>query len=137
AAIRFAWSHEGFFLRFDFDQSAADRGRALRAEITIKSPGSTFRLTFSLEEPEPDHFVLSRSEGPDSWVEVGTYSSICRKKILELMAPRKDLGLDPGDELSLSIVALEHGIEVARYPRQRPATLTVPGPEFDAVFWRV
>jgi hypothetical protein len=70
-------------------------------------------------------------------VEVGAYSSISRKKILELMVPRKDLGLDHGQELSLSIVVLEHGLEVARYPRQRPATLTVPGPEFDAAFWRV
>jgi hypothetical protein len=136
-AIRFAWSSDGLFFRFDFDPSAADRGRALRAEITIKSPGSTFRLTFSLEEPGPDHFVLTRSEEPDSWVEVGAYSSISRKKILELMVPRKDLGLDHGQELGLSIVVLEHGLEVARYPRQRPATLTAPGPEFDAAFWRV
>ncbi|MCP9445988.1 MAG: glycoside hydrolase family 57 protein [Nitrospira sp.] len=137
AGIRYAWSREGFFLRFDFDQSAADRGRASQVEITIKSLSSTFRLTFSLEEPGPDHFVLTRSEGPDSWVEVGTYHSIGRKKILELMVPTKDLSLDAGQELSLSIVVLEHGLEVARYPRQWPAALTVPGPEFDAVCWRV
>jgi len=37
----------------------------------------------------------------------------------------------------MSIVILEHGLEVARYPHQRPALLTVPGPEFDATMWRV
>ncbi|MCS6897556.1 MAG: glycoside hydrolase family 57 protein, partial [Nitrospira sp.] len=35
AGIRFAWSREEFFLRFDFDQSASDRGGDLRTEITV------------------------------------------------------------------------------------------------------
>ncbi len=137
AAIRFAWSADGLFFRFDFAPSAADQGKALRAEIMIKSSGSTVRLAFSLEKPGPDHFVLSRLEAPDSWMEVGVYHSICRQRILELMLPLKELRLNPGQNLDVSIVVLEHGLEVARYPRQRPATLTVPGPEFDTAFWRV
>jgi hypothetical protein len=35
------------------------------------------------------------------------------------------------------IVVTEHGLEVARYPHQGVAVLTVPGPEFEASLWRV
>jgi hypothetical protein len=37
----------------------------------------------------------------------------------------------------MSIVVLEHGLEVARYPHQSPAVLIVPGAEFEAGLWRV
>jgi len=37
----------------------------------------------------------------------------------------------------MSVVILEHGLEAARYPHHTPATLTVPGDEFEASLWRV
>jgi hypothetical protein len=37
----------------------------------------------------------------------------------------------------MTILLLEHRLEIARYPHQHPAILTVPGPEFDAGLWRV
>ena len=51
--------------------------------------------------------------------------------------PWKDLGLEVGHTVELSVAVQEHGLEVARYPSQRPAVLTVPGPDFEAGMWRV
>jgi alpha-amylase/alpha-mannosidase (GH57 family) len=136
-AILFGWSHDGFFLRFDFDKSSRDRQSGMRVDITLQRPRESFRLTFSLEQPGPDHVVMTRSVEPDTWTEIGFSGSMCRKTVLELAVPRTDLHLEPGQEVELSIVVLEHGLESARYPQQRPAVLTVPGPEFDAALWRV
>jgi len=135
--IRFCWSHESLSLRFDFDEAATERHGGMRIEVTLQGPTHTFRLAFALDHPGPDHFVLSQATGPDAWLEIGPYRSICRARVLELALPWKDLHLAPEQEVRMSIIILEHGLEVARYPHQRPARLTVPGPEFDATMWRV
>jgi hypothetical protein len=135
--IRFCWSHEWLSLRFDFDEAATERHGGMRIEVTLQGPTHTFRLAFALNHPGPDHFVLSQATGQDAWLEIGPYQSICRARVLELALPWKDLHLAPEQEVRMSIIILEHGLEVARYPHQRPARLTVPGPEFDATMWRV
>jgi hypothetical protein len=68
---------------------------------------------------------------------IGPYTSIARQTVLELAVPIKDLELGQGQEVRLSLVVLEHSLEVARYPHHSPVTLVVPGPEFDAAMWRV
>ena len=137
SAIRFSGSREWLSLRFDFDNSAPRPQDDLRVEILVEGPRDTFRLVFALGQPHLDHFRLARSSGPETWVEIGPYHSICQKAILELALPWKDLHLEPGQDAQMSIVVLEHNIESARYPHQRPVVLTVPGPEFDAAMWRV
>jgi len=37
----------------------------------------------------------------------------------------------------MTILMLEHRLEIARYPHHKPATFLVPGPEFEANLWRV
>jgi hypothetical protein len=37
----------------------------------------------------------------------------------------------------MTILVIEHGLEVTRYPHHKPATFLVPGPEFEANLWRV
>ncbi len=135
-AIRFGWSHDHLFLRLDPDEASQARQSSLVVEITLQSPDRTFRLTFSLAPSGPDQFLLSQAMGPNAWQEIGPYRSICRRKILELAVPWKDLRLEQAQDVRLSIVVTEHGLEMARYPHQ-PATLTVPGPEFEAGLWRV
>jgi alpha-amylase/alpha-mannosidase (GH57 family) len=135
--VRFCWSHEWLSLRFDFDEAAEVRHPGLRVDITLQSQQHTFRLAFLLDPPGPDHFVLSQATGPDTWMEIGPYRSICRNRVVELALPWKDLRLEPEQDVRMSIVIVEHGLEVSRYPHQRPAVLTVPGPEFDAAMWRV
>ncbi len=136
-AIQFGWSLDQLFLRFDPDETTQARQGGISVEIMLQGPQQTFRLMFSLAPSGPEQFLLSRAAGPDAWRELGPYRSICRSAILELALPWKDLQLEQGQEVRLSIVVLEHGLEAARYPHQRPAILTVPGPEFEAGLWRV
>jgi len=136
-AIRFGWSHDQLYLRLDPDKASHARQNSMRADITLLGPQHTFRLTFSLAPSGLQHFTLLRATGPDAWQELGPYRSIASRAILELALPWKDLHLETGQIVRLSIVVLEHGLEVARYPRQSPAALTVPGPEFEAALWRV
>jgi hypothetical protein len=72
-----------------------------------------------------------------SWQEIGPYQSICHRNIVELAVPFKDLQLTSGQELRMTILVLEHRLEVARYPHHNPAVLVVPGQEFDMSLWRV
>ena len=96
-----------------------------------------FRLTFSLSPPGPASFLLSRQTHTDTWQEIGSYGSIIARTILELAVPWKELCLEQGNTIQMSIIVREHGLEVARYPGYRPAVLTVPGPDFEAELWRV
>jgi hypothetical protein len=135
--IQFGWSREQLYLRLDPDQASHARQPNMNVDVTLQGPQETFRLAFSLAPDGPRQFTLFQAVGPESWQELGSYRSIARRFILELGLPWKDLHLETGQEVRLSIVVHEHGLEVARYPHQGPAVLTVPGPEFEAALWRV
>ncbi|HXX75389.1 MAG TPA: glycoside hydrolase family 57 protein [Nitrospiraceae bacterium] len=137
SAIFFGWSLDHLYLRLDPDTAAQDRQDGMIVEILLQCPRHTFRLSFSLASSGADHFTLFHGSSPDSWREVGPYRSIARRTVLELGVPIKDLELEQGQEVRLSLIVLEQNLEVARYPYQNPATLVVPGPEFDGSAWRV
>ncbi|HSM77055.1 MAG TPA: glycoside hydrolase family 57 protein, partial [Bryobacteraceae bacterium] len=136
-AIRFGWSDEQLFLRLDPDEAAQPRHQSLAMQIVLHGPRHPFRLAFSCPPPGPDSFQLFQQRENGTWEEKGCYRSICAKAIVELAIPVKDLSLEPGDSIHMSLIVLEHGLEVARYPHQAPATLLVPGDDFDAAMWRV
>ena len=136
-AIHFGWSRDSLFLRLDPDETAWPRQQDLRVEVTLHGPHQVVRLAFSLAPNDADAYVLSQRQNGDRWQEIGTYSSICRRAIVELAVPVKALSLEEGDEVHMSLAVVEHGLEVARYPHQAPAALIVPGAEFDAAMWRV
>ena len=123
-------------MRFDPDETSARR-QGLDVDITLQGPQFTFRVTFPLSSPGPSTFLLFRKTQKDAWQEVGSYGSINAHTILELAIPWKELSLEQGNPIQMSIVVREHGLEVARYPGHHPAVLTVPGPEFEAGLWRV
>ena len=135
-AIRFGWNLDQLVMRFDPDEASTTR-QDLGIDITVQGPQFTFRLTFSLAAPGPEAFLLSRQIQADVWTEIGSYTSINAQTILELAVPWKELGLEQGHVLQLSVLVREHGLEVARYPGHGSAVLTVPGPEFEAGLWRV
>ena len=136
-AIYFGWSRDHLCLRLDPDEAAQPRQNGLGMEITLHGPGHSFRLSCSLAPSGPESFTLFQQGEGEIWQEIGPYRSICRRAILELAIPTKDLQLEPGQEVRMSLVILEHGLEAARYPHHTPAVLTVPGPEFEAGLWRV
>jgi alpha-amylase/alpha-mannosidase (GH57 family) len=135
--IQFGWSQEQLYLRLDPDQASHARQPNMNVDVTLQGPQETFRLAFSLAPDGPQQFTLFQAIGPESWQELGSYRSIARRVILELGLPWKDLHLETGEKVRLSIVVREHGLEVARYPHEGTAVLTVPGPEFEAELWRV
>lgn len=135
-AIRFGWNSDQLVMRFDPDEASMAR-QGLDVDIIVRGPQCTCRLTFPLASADPRAFLLSRQNQADTWQEIGSYRSINAHAILELAVPWKELCLEQGNAIGMSIIVREHGLEVARYPGYRPAVLTVPGPEFEAGLWRV
>ncbi len=135
-AIRFGWNLDHLVMRFDPDETSTAR-QDLDIDITVQGPRFTFRLMFPLSSPDPKAFLLSRKTQTDAWQEIGSHGSINAHTILELAVPWKELGLEQGNAFQMSIIVREYGLEVARYPGDCPAVLTVPGPEFEAGLWRV
>jgi alpha-amylase/alpha-mannosidase (GH57 family) len=137
-SIRFGWSLDHFCLRLDPDESSQMRQRSLTLEVFLQGPHRRFRITCPITTSGLEHFVLSHKTGTeDAWHDMGSYPSICRRTILELAVPIKDLQLEPGQELQMSLVILEHGLEVAHYPYHQPAVLVVPDQDYYATMWRV
>jgi alpha-amylase/alpha-mannosidase (GH57 family) len=135
--IQFGWSLDQLYLRLDPDEQSQPRQAALTVELQLQTPEHLYRLSFSLEPSGPNQFLLSQKLASGYWQENSPYQSICHRKIIELSVPFKDLQVTAGQELRMTILALEHRLEVARYPYQRPAIFTVPGPEFEAGLWRM
>lgn len=136
-AIRFGGSREQLFIRLDPDEGLQGRESHLMVTVMLQHLRATFRLQLTPAAPTAEQFVLSQAIQPDVWEEIGTYRSICRRAIVELAVPWKDLHLEPGQDLRMSIMVSEHGLEVARYPLHSPALVTRPGEEFEAALWRV
>jgi len=135
--ILFGWSLDRLYLRLDPDELPQPRQAGLTVELQLQTPEHLYRLSFSLVPSEPEQFVLSQKPGSGSWQEIGSYQSICHRKVIELAVPFKDLDLTSGQEVRMTILVLEHRLEIARYPHHKPATFLVPGPEFEANLWRV
>ena len=137
ADIQFGWSLDQLYLRLDPEEQSPARQAGLTVELQLQTPERLYHLSFSLTPPGPDQFLLSQKLANGSWQESGPYQSICHGNIVELAVPFKALQLTAGQELRMTILVLEHRLEIARYPHHKPATFLVPGPEFDANQWRV
>jgi hypothetical protein len=135
--IQFGWSLDQLYLRLDPDEQSQTREAGLTIELQLQTPEHLYLLSFPLAPSEPDQFLLSQKLASGSWQEIGPYQSICHRNIVELAVPFKDLQLIPGQELRMTILVLEHRLEIARYPHHKPATFLLPGSEFEANLWRV
>lgn len=137
SSIQFGYSLEQFFLRLDLDDEVQSRQAGLSTELWLHTATQAFKIKFSLAPSGPDHYTLFQTRAGGDTTEIGTSRTICRRKILELAVPFKDLSVEAGQDIRFSLVVLEHGLEVTRYPHLNPAVMTVPGPEFEASMWRV
>jgi alpha-amylase/alpha-mannosidase (GH57 family) len=137
ADIQFGGSLDQLYLRLDPDEHSQTRQAGVTVELQLQTPEQLYHLSFSLVPPGPDQFLLSHKLANGSWQEIGPYQSICHGNIVELAVPFKDLQLTAGQELRMTVLVLEHRLEIARYPYHKHATFLVPGPEFDANQWRV
>lgn len=135
--IHFGWSLDHLYLRLDPDEQSQPRQTGLTVELQLQTPEHLYRLSFPLAPSEPNQFLLSQKLASGHWQEMGPHQSIHRRNIVELAVPFKDMQLTAGQEVHMTILVLEHSLEVARYPHHKPATFLVPGPEFEANLWRV
>ena len=135
--IRFGWSLDQLYLRLDPDEQTQAQKAGLTVELQLQTSERLYHLSFSLMTTGQEQFLLSQKSANGSWEKIGSYHSIRHGKIVELAVPFKDLQLSPGQEFHMTILVMEHGLEVTRYPHHKPATFLVPGPEFEANLWRV
>jgi alpha-amylase/alpha-mannosidase (GH57 family) len=136
-AIYFGFDNERLYLRLDFDDRSQTRQGDCAVDLHIGSGIQQYKLSFTLAPSGTDIFLLSRAEEAGTYRDVGSYSTICRRTILELAVPFKDLDIEIGHELRLTLTVSEQRMEIARYPHHKPVTFNRPGAEFESTMWRV
>ncbi|HKW86566.1 MAG TPA: glycoside hydrolase family 57 protein [Nitrospiraceae bacterium] len=136
-AIEFGCSLDALFLRLDPDDDALTDQTGLAVELHVLTTTSSHKLAFALAAPGPDSFTLSSAPAGQSFSAVGSYHTICRRKILELAVPFKDLNLQAREEFRMYVVVTQHGLETERYPRHHAVVLKVPDQNYEAIMWRV
>ena len=134
--IVFGFSLEALFLRLDAGEELRNGASDMAAELHVTTGTSTYKLVFSLAHSESATYTLWAGSSV-GFTEIGQYGAVCRREILELAVPFKDLGLEAGQPFRLNLVVTQNHLEVARYPHQAPLSLTVPDDNFEAAMWRV
>lgn len=134
-AIRYGFDLDHLYLRLDPGQSLLSQKAALRIECWLQTPGGSYRLEISLSSP--DHYVLARRIEDGRWQEISRSERVAWEQVMELAVPFKELHVEEGQPLQMTLLVYSSGLEVARYPRHQPVALTVPGSEFEATVWRV
>ncbi|HET6675111.1 MAG TPA: glycoside hydrolase family 57 protein, partial [Nitrospiraceae bacterium] len=135
--ILFGSSRDTFYLRLDPDERASSREAHLSVDLHLTAAEHMYKLSISLDstrqtdarawrmtssgEPEPTHFS----------------GMIRRRVIIEIAVPYKDVPVDVDQPMRVTVVVLEHNLEVARYPYHNPVIVTRPGDDFEATMWRV
>lgn len=135
--LGFGFSLDALFLRLDPDETLATERTAALVEVRLSTTASTHNLAFTLARPGTNSFTLSKASPGGALTDLGRFSSICREKVIELAVRFKDLDLEAGQDVRMSVVVVEDGLEVERYPRHHPLVLTVPDQDFEARMWRV
>ena len=74
----------------------------------------------------PDHYVLSERRDDGSWQEVSRSARIAWHQVLELALPFKELHVEEGQILHMTLIVRRDGLETARYPRHQPVALQRP-----------
>jgi alpha-amylase/alpha-mannosidase (GH57 family) len=133
-AISFGYDFQHLYLRLDPDEGLQS-GQSLQIECQLQTPAHTYRLLVSLSSP--DHYRLAQRQDDGSWQDMGSSRLVGWNQVLELALPFKDIHVEERDLLKMTIHVYDKGLEIARYPHQQPAALTVPGPDFEATVWRV
>ncbi|WP_447601940.1 glycoside hydrolase family 57 protein [Nitrospira sp. Nam80] len=137
AAILFGSSRDTFYLRLDPDDRVAPRQAHLSVDIHLAAGDRTFKLSFLLDSSRPPVVNVSRptlSEEPENAHFSGTMR---RRAIIEIAVPYKDVPVEVGQAMRVTVVVLEHNLEVARYPYHNPVVIARPGDDFEATMWRV
>jgi alpha-amylase/alpha-mannosidase (GH57 family) len=128
-ALQYGFDLGALYLRFDPAESPARSAEVATAlRLVVLAADRQTAVDFPLV---PDGRLR-----PGSWrgEEVG---KVAFAQVVEIALPFPALRLAPGMKLALSIHALRAEVEVERLPRYGFLAITVPGPDFEHVNWRV
>ncbi len=131
--IAFGFNLQTLYLRLDPTETVTPD---IAAELHILTGPLAYKASFPLSQSNLSAFTLWTATPGDRFTEVGQYSTVSRRSILELAIPFKDMKLEPGQEFRLSLILTQRNLEIARYP-YTPLTLVVPDEHFEAALWRV
>ena len=134
-AIRYGFDLEHLYVRLDPDTTLETDTADLRIDCWLQTPAHSYRLELSLSSP--DHYVVCRRCDDGTWQQVSRSERVAWDDVIELAVPFKELHIEPGHRLNLTLLVQGNGLEIGRYPRHEAVTITVPGPEFEATVWRV
>jgi len=139
--IGFAFSLDDFFLRLDQDDQALAGQPGTALELHLLAGEAAYKLVLPLNGPVPPAATLWAGrlvEGCTAeFAEAGPAGAASRDKVIELAVPFKALHLEAGQDFRMHLVVTQRGLEVARYPRHQPVSLTVPDRDYDARQWKV
>src|SRR5215471_6157305 len=134
-AISFGCDLEHLYLRLDPEEASQSKRQSLQIECQLHTPAHGYRLRVSLASP--DRYSLPQKQEDGNWQDIGSSRLIGLNQVLELALPFKDIHVEERQVLKLTILVFDNGLEIARYPHQQPAAVTVPAPDFEATVWRV
>jgi alpha-amylase/alpha-mannosidase (GH57 family) len=80
--------------------------------------------------------TLTRGEGADT-ITVPTAARVAIERVVELAVPFADLDIKEGERVEFFVEVWEGGVELGRYPPDRPCAFVVPGRDFESRMWSV
>ncbi|MFZ5875965.1 MAG: glycoside hydrolase family 57 protein [Nitrospirota bacterium] len=80
--------------------------------------------------------TLTRGDGADT-ITVPTASRAAIDRVVEVAVPFADLEIKEGERVEFFVEVWEGGVELGRYPPDRPCSFTVPGGDFESRMWSV
>ena len=135
--ILFGSSRDRFYLRLDPDERASSREAHLSVDLHLAAGEQTYKLSVSLDPTQPTDARTWRMTSSGE-AEAAQFSGMIRRRaIIEIAVPYKDVPVDVDQPMRVTVVVLEHNLEVARYPYHNPVIVTRPGDDFEATMWRV
>jgi alpha-amylase/alpha-mannosidase (GH57 family) len=91
------------------------------------APGAEVLVSFKdLASPGPAKARLAFAGGDETWVDVKELPGAAADRTIELKVPFADVGLRPGDAVSLAVVASKNGRNVDMLPLGGPAEARMP-----------
>jgi len=129
--LHYGFDEHHLYLRLDPAETPARAAEAAsRVRVTLTGPRTQARVAF---EVVADGALRPGTREGDGEI-TGRAAFL---QVMEIEVPFGPHGLQPGDELAMSVEVGRGPVELERLPRSGYLSLAVPGPDFERVHWRV
>ena len=137
AGLQFGFDADCFYIRIDLkDGAAALLGSGhVECRMVFLSPPDLRIAIRAIKNNWRAVFVDFSSSG-QSTERPAPAVVVAVNEILEMAIPLQDLRLGPGEPIAWSLVVLESGVEVERFPGRRAIETRIPSAQLDAGNWQ-